>query len=75
MGTDPDPLLIAIEAYLSETGISQTAFGYYSVNDPALVSDMRRGREPRRAVRERVLAFIDLPHRGTAREAARKNAA
>ena len=40
------------------TGLSATAFGQYAVNDPALLFDLRKGREIRRATRARILAFI-----------------
>ena len=55
---DTDPLLGDIEQYLSDSGMSATAFGVATVNDPALVRDLRAGREPRRATRCRIREFL-----------------
>jgi hypothetical protein len=59
MAQDADPILIEIEAYLSATGMSPTTFGQHTINDPALVIDLRRGRELRRATCQRIRAYID----------------
>jgi hypothetical protein len=55
---DTDPLLRDIERYLSDSGMSATAFGLAAVNDPALIYDLRNGREPRRATRCRIREFL-----------------
>lgn len=54
-----DPILRQIEQYLRRTGVSATAFGVAALNDPALVNDLRNGRELRSTTRERVLAYIE----------------
>lgn len=54
-----DPILRQIEEYLRRTGTTPTAFGVATLNDPALVSDIRNGRELRSATRGRVLAYIE----------------
>lgn len=53
-----DPILGEIEAFLTETGRTPTAFGYDALKDPTLVHELRRGRECRRATRERIRQFI-----------------
>jgi hypothetical protein len=52
-------LLRTIELHLRRTGMAPTRFGREAVRDPRLVHDMKRGREPGRAMTERVLAFIE----------------
>lgn len=52
-------LLRTIEVYLRRTGMTPTRFGRDAVQDPRLIHDMKRGREPGRAMTERVLAFIE----------------
>ena len=47
-----------IETYLRKTEMPPTRFGRLAVNDPRLVGDMRRGREPGRRVVERIEAFL-----------------
>ena len=39
-------VLRLIERHLRETGVPETRFGRSAVNDPRLVGDLRRGREP-----------------------------
>lgn len=51
-------LLIAIDRHLRRTGIAETTFGRQAVNDPRLVGDLRRGRQPGAHVRARVQAMI-----------------
>ena len=51
-------LLFAIDRYLRGTGMPPTKFGRLSVNDPRLVGDLRRGRQPGPVVAARVQAFI-----------------
>jgi hypothetical protein len=38
--------------------MSASAFGIECMGDPGLVYELRRGREPRRATRARIRAFI-----------------
>ncbi|MFW7267812.1 hypothetical protein ACMAUO_07545 [Gluconacetobacter sp. Hr-1-5] len=54
----PDPLLGMIERFLSESGLSATAFGVLAMKDPRFVHEMRTGREVRRATRLRVVACM-----------------
>ncbi len=51
-------LLIKIERYRQHNHMAVTTFGRRAVNDPRLVLDMRRGRQPGAAVAARVEAFI-----------------
>lgn len=51
-------LLPKIERFLRTNAMPPTRFGRLAVNDPRLVGDLRRGREPRRALAERVERFI-----------------
>lgn len=53
-----DPLLKRIQSYLNSSGMPPTLFGRRAVNDPRLVGDLRRGREPRPPLVARVDAFI-----------------
>jgi hypothetical protein len=52
-------LLRVIEIHLRHTGMAPTRFGREAVHDPRLIHDMKRGREPGRAITARVLAFIE----------------
>lgn len=45
-----------VEKYLTEHSISPTAFGKRFAGDPLFVFQLREGREPREATREKVLA-------------------
>ena len=56
--TTSNSTLTAIERFLTASGMSASAFGVAAAGDPALVYDMRRGRELRRATRARIRAFI-----------------
>lgn len=47
-----------IEAYLSKTGMSPTAFGRTAAGDPGLVFQLREGREPRFSTISRVRAWM-----------------
>ena len=51
-------LLFKIQNYLRRTGMPETRFGRLAVNDPRLVGDLRRGREPGPGVTGRVERFI-----------------
>lgn len=52
-------LLRDIERFLRQTGLPETKFGRLAVSDPRLVSDLRRGREPRRRLALRVEHFMN----------------
>jgi hypothetical protein len=47
-----------IERYLRKTEMPPTRFGRLAVNDPRLVGDMRKGREPGPRVLARIEAFL-----------------
>ena len=51
-------LLRLIEGYLKASRMPETKFGRLAVNDPRLVGDLRRGREPGPDMIRRVHAFI-----------------
>lgn len=67
MNSTPDPLLTEVERFLSETGMEPTYFGIKALNDSRFVFDLRKGRECRRATRERAESFMRLT-RGAAAE-------
>lgn len=52
-------LLCRIEAFLAETGMKQSPFGEMACGDPNFVDDLRKGREPRSALRAKVQGFMD----------------
>lgn len=52
-------LLMRIERHLRQTGTPRTRFGREAVNDPRLVDDLRRGREPGAALRARIERALD----------------
>ncbi len=52
-------VLIKINRYLRATGMPVSKFGRLAVNDPRLVHDLKRGREPGPTIVARVEAFID----------------
>lgn len=52
-------LLLEIDRHLRRTGMAETTFGRRVVNDPRLVGDLRRGREPGPTIRARVRAAIE----------------
>lgn len=51
-------LLMKIERFLAREGMAQTKFGRLVVNDPRLVGDMRRGRQPGPRTAGRIEEFI-----------------
>ncbi len=52
-------VLIKIDRYLRRTGMPVSKFGRLAVNDPRLVHDLKRGRQPGRIIVARIEAFID----------------
>lgn len=52
-------ILKRIEQHLRETRMSATAFGRAAAGDPRLVFDLRRGREPRAPMRDRIEAYLE----------------
>ncbi len=53
-------LLRKIERFLKETGMAPTRFGRESAQDPGLVFDLRRGREPGESLKNRVEHFMNI---------------
>jgi hypothetical protein len=53
-----------IERFLRATDIPPTRFGRMAVNDPRLVSDLRRGRELRPGTAARIEAFLARQEQG-----------
>lgn len=51
-------VLVKVDRFLRATGMAPTRFGVLTLNDPALVRDLRRGRLPRPATLERIDQFI-----------------
>lgn len=51
-------LLLRVERHLRCNAVSPSRFGREVAGDPRFVFDLRRGREPRAATAQRVLAFI-----------------
>jgi hypothetical protein len=51
-------LLPVVERHLRAHSVPPSRFGRLVAGDPRFVFDLRRGREPRAATRERVLAHI-----------------
>lgn len=57
-------LLFKIQNYLGRTGMPETRFGRLAANDPRLVGDLRRGRQPGERMTARVERFIMTGQRG-----------
>lgn len=51
-------LITEIERYLRRTGVAETTFGRRAVNDPRLVGDLRRGRQPGPRIANRIKSLI-----------------
>ncbi len=47
-----------VDLFLAATGMSQTALGILSLEDPSFILKLRRGREPREATRQKVIDFM-----------------
>lgn len=56
--TSAERLLADIEAFLSETGTTASAFGRSATGDPNFVGDLRAGRRPNLDLADRVWGFI-----------------
>ena len=55
----PPRLLGIVEQALADSGTAPSRFGRDAVNDPALVLDLRAGRQPRAAARAAILAHVE----------------
>lgn len=53
-----DEFKALVETFMAQTGTSATAFGKRYAADPLFVFQLREGREPREATRERVLSAM-----------------
>src|SRR5688572_10921047 len=53
LDTNPTNLLFRIKRFLSEQGMSRTEFGYLCVQDPAFITKLERGRNPRESTRRK----------------------
>lgn len=53
-----DQFKSTVEDFLSKTGMTPTAFGKRFAGDPLFVFQLRDGREPREATREKVLSAM-----------------
>lgn len=56
-----DAFRTAVEAHIAERDMTPTAFGRIYAGDPLFVFQLREGREPRTATRERVLSAMSDP--------------
>ncbi|MBI1273006.1 MAG: hypothetical protein GC131_02840 [Alphaproteobacteria bacterium] len=54
----PEQFLAAVDLFLRRSGMSASMLGKCAVNDPGLVFQLRRGREPRRKTMQRVLDYM-----------------
>lgn len=54
-------ILGKIERYLRQTGMPRTKFGRLAVNDPRLVDDLRKGRDPGPELCARIEAQLSRP--------------
>jgi len=61
--TRSEALISEIEGFLQRTGMTATAFGRAVAKDPALVSDIRRGRRPNFDLVASMRAFM-VEHEG-----------
>lgn len=52
-------IISKIDRYLYQTDMPATLFGRLAVNDPRLVGDLRRGRQPGARIVARIEAFIE----------------
>lgn len=57
-------LLRKIERFLRLHNMPRTKFGRLAAHDPRLVDDMRNGREPRSAMRNKVEHFMNIYRAG-----------
>lgn len=60
--SQPNALLIEIEAFLRATGLSPTRFGWMAMRDRNFVFDLRAGREPRRSTERLARAQLARYH-------------
>ena len=75
--TSREKLLAEIEAFLEASGLSAAAFGVQSLNDPAIVYDIRRGKNVRLDTADRLREFMTAwkPPKKNPRRAASQAAA
>jgi len=56
--TSREKLLLEIDAFLAMAGMSAASLGVQSVNDPAIIYDIRRGKNPRLDTADRIRGFM-----------------
>ncbi|MEO1045811.1 MAG: hypothetical protein AAFX04_10260 [Pseudomonadota bacterium] len=52
-------ILREVEKFLRKHDMPRTKFGRLAAHDPRLVDDMRNGREPRKAMRDKIEHFMN----------------
>ena len=65
-----DEFRAEVDDYLNATGLTPTAFGRNSVNDPGFVFGLRKGRSPSARVIDKVRAFMAANPPASGEEAA-----
>jgi hypothetical protein len=63
-------LIAEIDAFRGRNGMSATAFGKLSLNDPKFIIDLHRGRTPSLSTMDKVKAFMQANDRASAESAA-----
>jgi len=58
MHTYTEQFLAEVEAFLRRSGCKPAELGRQAVGDPAFVLNLRRGRSPKLATADRVVAYI-----------------
>lgn len=61
--TELERFRTAVEGFIAERGLTPTQFGREYASDPLFVFQLREGREPRSATRDRILSAISAPSR------------
>lgn len=51
-------MMLFIYAHLRRTGESRSRFGRRVANDPRLITDLENGRQPKPALRDRIMAEV-----------------
>lgn len=62
----PPRLVAIVDRALADHGVSATRFGRDAVNDPALVGELRAGRQPRPHTRAAIIAHVERIRAGKA---------
>lgn len=70
-----DTFAADVEAFIAETGMTQTSFGLAALKDPNFVGSLRGGRAPRASTMDRVYEFMAAHRTGTSKLATSEAAA